>query len=84
MSMAIDWTTIYEEYKGFWVALKDDEQTVVGSGKTLQAALGEASKNGYDEPIVTRMPRELLPFVLHHQNLAHLDAAAWFVTIPGV
>ena len=61
--MAIDWTTIFEKYKGLWVALKDDEQTVVGSGKTLQEALEEASKNGYDEPIVTRMPQELFPFV---------------------
>jgi hypothetical protein len=59
ISMAIDWTPIFEKYKGLWVALKDDEQTVVGSGKTLQEALAEASKNGYDEPIVTRMPNDL-------------------------
>ena len=62
-SMAIDWTPIFEKYKGLWVALKDDEQTVVGSGKTLQAALAEALKNGYDEPIVTRMPAELMTFI---------------------
>ena len=58
--MAIDWTIISEEYKGLWVALKEDEQTVVGSGKTLQEALEEASNNGYDEPIVTRIPEELI------------------------
>jgi hypothetical protein len=63
ISMAIDWTPIFEKYKGLWVALKDDEQTVVGSGKTLQEALEEASKNGYDEPILARMPEELIPFV---------------------
>ena len=62
MSMAIDWTTIFEKYKGLWIALNDDEQTVVGSGKTLEEALEEASKNGYDEPIVTRMPEDLIPF----------------------
>ena len=61
--MSIDWTEIYTNHKGRWVALEDDEQTVVGSGKTLQAALEEASKNGYNEPIVTRMPQELFPFV---------------------
>jgi Family of unknown function (DUF5678) len=82
--MAIDWTDIYTKYKGRWVALEDDEQTVVGSGKTLEEALAEASQNGYDEPIVTRMPEELFPFVLCHQNFEHLDAAAWFATIPGV
>jgi len=61
--MAIDWTTIFEKYKGLWIALKDDEQTVVGSGKTLREALEEASKNGYDEPIVTRMPNDLTYFI---------------------
>jgi hypothetical protein len=60
--MAIDWTPIFEKYKGLWVALKADEQTVVGSGKTLQQALEEASRNGYDEPIVTRMPGERITF----------------------
>jgi hypothetical protein len=63
MSMAIDWTIISEEYKGLWVALKEDEQTVVGSGKTLEEALEEASNNGYDEPIVTRMPNDLTYFI---------------------
>jgi hypothetical protein len=62
-SMAIDWTPIFEKYKGLWVALKDDEETVVGSGKTLQEALEEASNNGYDEPIVTRMPNDLTYFI---------------------
>jgi Family of unknown function (DUF5678) len=62
-AMAIDWTPIFEKYKGLWVALKEDEQTVVGSGKTLEEALEEASHNGYDEPIVTRMPHELMTFI---------------------
>jgi hypothetical protein len=37
--MAIDWTQIYQKYKGLWVALKDDEKTVVGSGESPQEAL---------------------------------------------
>ena len=44
--MAIDWTTIFEIYQGLWVALNEDEQTVVGSGKTLQEAL-EGVCSGY-------------------------------------
>jgi uncharacterized protein DUF5678 len=62
-SMAIDWTPLFEKYKGLWVALKDDETTVVGSGKTLEEALDEARAHGYDEPIVTRMPQELVTFI---------------------
>ena len=42
--MAIDWTQIYEKYKGLWVALKDDEQTVISSGKTLREAVNRNSQ----------------------------------------
>lgn len=42
--MAIDWTHIYKKYKGLWVALKDDEVTVISSGKTLDEAAQKAEK----------------------------------------
>ena len=37
--MAIDWTKNYKRYKGLWVALRDDEKIVVGSGRSIQKAL---------------------------------------------
>jgi len=61
--MAIDWTEIYQNYKGRWVALEDDEQTVVGSGASAREALDRARENGCGEPLVTRMPEEPVPFV---------------------
>ena len=61
--MAIDWTPIYKKYKGQWVALKKDEKTVVGNGKTLVAALKKAQAAGYKQPIVFRMPEKIVPFV---------------------
>ncbi len=61
--MAIDWTKIYKKYRGLWVALLDDEKTVVGSGKSLEKALEEAKKNGYQNPIVMRLPTEILPYI---------------------
>jgi len=61
--MGIDWTEIYKKYKGMWVALKDDEQTVVGSGKTAKEAWENAQKNGYAKPILTRMPEKLVAYV---------------------
>ncbi|MBI4160303.1 MAG: hypothetical protein HY506_00150 [Candidatus Yanofskybacteria bacterium] len=61
--MAIDWTKIYEKYKGLWVALLDDEITVVGSGKTAKEAWEQAQKRGYKKPILTRMPEKLIPYV---------------------
>jgi len=59
----IDWTKIYKKYKGRWVALKDDEETVVGSGKFLKDAMAQANKMGYKNPIVMRVPEKLLSFV---------------------
>jgi len=60
---AIDWTEIYNKYKGLWVALDDDEVTVVGHGKTAKEALLNAQKAGYPEPILNHFPEKLLPYV---------------------
>jgi Family of unknown function (DUF5678) len=61
--MAIDRTQIYTNHKGRWVAVEDDEQTVVGSGDSAREALDQARANGCEEPIVTRMPLELMTFM---------------------
>jgi hypothetical protein len=61
--MAIDWTKIYAKYRGRWVALKNDEKTVVASGKTAKDAWEAANKKGYKSPILTKMPEHLVPYV---------------------
>ncbi|KKW44235.1 MAG: hypothetical protein UY95_C0033G0003 [Parcubacteria group bacterium GW2011_GWA2_56_7] len=61
--MAIDWTKLFEDYKGKWVALLEDEVTVVGSGATALEALAEAKREGYDNPVLSRMPQELTAYV---------------------
>jgi hypothetical protein len=61
----IDWTNLYEEYKGLWVALSDDNETVVGSGTTAKEALDQARAKGFAHAAITHVPKELvsLPFV---------------------
>jgi hypothetical protein len=61
--MAIDWTQIFKKYKGRWVALKDDEKTVVGSGDSAVEALEDANKKGYKKPILFKVPIEVIPYV---------------------
>ena len=61
--MANDWTKIFKKYTGLWVALKDDETTVVASGKTAIEAKERAKKKGFANPILTRMPVRLVPFI---------------------
>ena len=45
------------------MAFKDDEETVVGSGKTAKEALEKARRSGYDKPILTHMTEELVTYV---------------------
>jgi hypothetical protein len=59
----MDWTKIYKKYKGLWVALADDEMTVLGSGKTLVEAVSEAKKKGRNNPIMMRVPEKMITFV---------------------
>ena len=61
--MAIDWTKIYKKYRGLWVALKNDEKSVVASGKTAKEAWEKAQKRGYKNPVLTQMPEKLVTYV---------------------
>ncbi|MFA4880667.1 MAG: DUF5678 domain-containing protein [Candidatus Doudnabacteria bacterium] len=61
--MAIDWTKIYQKYKGLWVALQKDEKTVIASGRTAKEAWERAKRRGFEKPILTRMPNRLVTYV---------------------
>jgi hypothetical protein len=61
--MPIEWTNIYRRFKGLWVALGDDETTVLASGETAKAAIEKARKKGHHSPIIARMPDRLSPYV---------------------
>ena len=61
--MAIDWTKIYKKYKGLWVALKNDQVTVIASDETAKGVIEKASKKGFKEPILFRVPTKIIPYV---------------------
>ncbi|NJO35158.1 MAG: hypothetical protein HC869_20675 [Rhodospirillales bacterium] len=44
MSNAIDWTHLSENYRGKWVALAEDDRTVVAAGETAKDAHEMAAK----------------------------------------
>lgn len=64
---AADWTKVYKNYKGKWVAVDPEtSQTVpvvIACGKSLREALDKAAKKGYEHPLVDHIPKEILPFV---------------------
>lgn len=58
----INRTKVIKKYKGLWVGFKQDQETVVSSGKTLKEALDKAHKKGCSNPIMSFMnPNMLLP-----------------------
>jgi hypothetical protein len=52
-----DWTKLYQDYKGLWVALEDNEVTVITSGEKLKDVVAEVKKIGYKKPRYTRIPK---------------------------
>jgi hypothetical protein len=61
--MAIDWTPIYKKYRGLWVALKEDEKTVIASGEDAREVLEAAVSKGYKRPIMMKVPQKLQAYV---------------------
>lgn len=61
--MAIDWTEIYKKYKGLWIALKEDEITVISSGKTVNDVMEKSKKKGFSKPILFRVPAKIIPYI---------------------
>lgn len=58
--MEIDWTPLIREYPGQWVALKNDEKTVVGARPKLSQLLQEIDSNIVRQLILTKLPEETL------------------------
>lgn len=61
--MAIDWTKIYKKYKGLWVALDENEKTVIAHDKLAKEAFEKAQKKGIKIPILFKVPTKIIPYV---------------------
>jgi len=61
--MAIDLTKIFRRYKGLWIAFKEDNKTVIASGKTVREVMKKAQKKGFEQPILFHVPIKILPYI---------------------
>jgi Family of unknown function (DUF5678) len=61
--MAKNWTKLIKKYKGLWVALAEDETTVLGAGKTVRSALDAAGKKSNKMPFLTRVPEKVVSYI---------------------
>jgi hypothetical protein len=62
MNMAIDWTDLFYAYKGEWVALRDDEKTVVAHGLDAHD-VWEQARTMVTKPILVQVPTEVVAYV---------------------
>jgi hypothetical protein len=53
--MATNWSSIYQTYKGKWIALKADEKTVIASGLRAASVYKKAIRE-YKNPILSYVP----------------------------
>ena len=63
MPQTLDWTHLYPTYANQWVALANDEKTVVGNARSLRSAIKKARQRGFDEPLMFKVPAVMLPYV---------------------
>ncbi|MEK7524172.1 MAG: DUF5678 domain-containing protein [Patescibacteria group bacterium] len=55
----VNFTFLFKQYPGQWVALSDNEKTVFASGKTAKQALSASKKKGHKTPILYRVPSKI-------------------------
>ena len=67
--MATDWTHIFKRYKGQWVALADDETTVIAAAATAREAQESSVKKGQSSPLLFRVPDTLEAFAGYEVQL---------------
>ena len=64
-----DWSDVCVKYRGQWVAFADDEETVIASGKDVKTAVALSVKKGHSDPILFRVPDEIVDFVGYEDTL---------------
>ncbi len=57
--MVNDLTTLFKKFKGTWVALKDDERTIICTGDTAVFVKKKALEMGYKNPILTCLVKDI-------------------------
>jgi hypothetical protein len=57
-----DWTKLYEQYRGQWVALADDRITPIAHGKSRREVKEAAERLGHQDALVLKFPDELMTF----------------------
>ena len=61
----MNWINLMKKYAGKWVALKDDQKTVIASADSAKQALKMAKEKGVENPFLNFVPEKLTAFAGH-------------------
>jgi len=64
-----DWSLLFANYRGQWVALADDEVTVLAAAPSAKGALAASAAKGAPSAILYRVPDTLDTFVGYEVRL---------------
>lgn len=64
-----DWSAICDIYRGKWIALADDEETVIASAKDVKTTIELSAKKGNTQPLLFRVPDEIVDFVGYENTI---------------
>jgi hypothetical protein len=64
-----DWSLLFANYRGQWVALADDEVTELAAAPTAKSALAESIARGVPSLLLYRVPDTLNTFVGYEVRL---------------
>ena len=64
-NQVIDLSTLLQNApRNCWLALGDDESSIVGRGESVNEAVEEARKMGVEDPVIVWSPKTWVPMVL--------------------
>ncbi len=56
-------SSIQKKYKGMWVALTDDLNSVITANKDVKTTYKKALKKGHKKPILFKVPAHNVPYI---------------------
>lgn len=59
----MDFTKLYQQYKGLWVALSKDEKKVIAKGKDVKLVVKRSRAQGIDTPYLFKVPTKMISYV---------------------
>lgn len=56
MMSSADWANLLNEFRGLWVALADDQTTVIAAAETARDAVARSAQRGVPSPFLFYVP----------------------------